>query len=133
MHTPEQTVSAFIRAYHAWNDRANESAKSSRGSGTIDAEAIAAAAAEYGELVARFCAPSVVRQAISYGDESAHHPDLEAIESVAVSGREATVRTRHVGLHDFVSEYEYRLAQMDGEWRITSLMYLDEGGGSECL
>lgn len=133
MHTPEQIVTAFIRAYHTWNDRANERAKPSRGTSTLDRDAVAAANAEYDELVARFCAPSVVRQGISYGDDSMHHPDRETIESVAMSGREAAVRTRHVGLYDFVSDYEYRLVLGGGEWRIASLLYIDENGGYECL
>jgi hypothetical protein len=133
MNTPEQTVRAFILAYQAWNDRTNERCKPARGSRTIDQEALAAANAEYDELVARFCAPSVVRQAISYGDESMHHPDRDTIESVEVSGRKATVRTKHVGLYDFVSEYEYRLVPVAGEWRIVSLLYIDEDGGYECL
>jgi hypothetical protein len=133
MHTPEQTVAAFIQAYQTWNDRANERARPSRRSGTIDQQASAASNAEYDELVARFCAPPVVRQGIAFGDDSRHHPDREAILSAAVSGREAVVRTRHVGRYDFVSEYEYRLAQVAGEWRIASLLYLDEEGAYECL
>src|SRR5262249_14692185 len=114
MDTPEQTVSAFVRAYHAWNERANERANLSGGNCTIELEALAAATAEYDDLVARFYAPAVVRQGVVYGDKSMHHPDRETVESVAVSGGEATVRTRHVGLYDFVSEYEYRLVQADG-------------------
>lgn len=132
MDTPERTVSAFIQAYQAWNDRANDRSKPSRGSGTIDQEALAAANDEYDELVVRFCAPFVVRQAISYGDESMHDLAREMIESVAVSGQEATVRTKHMGLHDFESDYEYRLVQVGEEWRIASLLYIDEDGGFEC-
>jgi hypothetical protein len=131
MHSPERTVFDFIRAYQAWNDRANERAQRSGGGSTVDREA--AANAEYDDLVARFCAPFVVRQAVSYGDDSMHHPDRETTESVAVSGTEATVRTRHLGRYDFVSEYEYRLVQVAGEWRIASLLYVDEDGSYECL
>ena len=133
MHSPEQTVSDFIRAYHAWNERANDRAKMSRGSSAIEQEALACASAEYDDLVVRFCASSVVQQGISYGDESMHDPASERIESAATSDGMATVRTRQVGLHNFVSEYEYRLVREAGKWRIASLLYLDQDGGYECL
>lgn len=84
-------------------------------------------------MVARFCATSVVPQGISFGDDPMHDPDHESIESVATLGREATVRTRHVGRYGFESEYEYRLVQESGEWRIASLLYTDEDGQYECL
>lgn len=129
MDTPEQTVRAFIHAYHTWNDRANDRSKSVRGNATVDQEA----SAEYEKLVAQLCASSVVPQGISYGDDSMHDPERETIESVAVSGREATVCTKHLGLYDFVSDYEYRLVLVDKEWRIASLRYIDEDGGYECL
>ena len=133
MHTPEQTVSAFIRAYRTWNERTNELATPSGPGNAIEQEALEAASADYDRLVDQFCAPSVLPQAISYGDESMHHPDREAIESVEVAGSEATVRTRHVGLHDFASDYEYRLVQVAGEWRIASPLYIGEDGAYECL
>ncbi len=61
MHTPQQTVSAFIVAYQAWNDQANECDRPSCGSSTMDQQALADANAEYDQLMARFCVPSVVR------------------------------------------------------------------------
>ncbi len=95
---------------------------------------MAAAWAEYGELVSQFCAASVTPQGISFGDDPMHHPDHETIESVTLSGREATVRTRHTGLYDFVSVYEYRLVQESAEWRNASLLYIDdEDERYECL
>jgi hypothetical protein len=134
VNTPDQTVRAFIGAYHVWNSRANERSKVARGKASAEQEAMAAASAEYGELVSQLCAASVIPQGISFGDDPMHHPDHEAIESVTISEREATVRTRHMGLYDFISVYEYRMVQEDGEWRIASLLYIDdEDGRYECL
>ncbi len=128
MRSAEDTILAFIRDYHAWNDRAMERSKASIANSTFDPEAESAVTADYDQLVARFYAPSVVRQSLAYGDRSDHHPDLESIESVQISAGNATVRTRHVGLDDFVAEYEYRLVQVAGEWRIGSLLYLGDDG-----
>src|SRR5580658_10167605 len=131
MSTPEETVRAFILAYHEWNDRTNDRDKRTRSPGSVDLNALAAANAEYDELVARFCSPTVVRQGVSFGDESMHNPDCETIESVALSGRKATVRTRHVGQFEFISDYEYQLVEEAGEWRIASLLYIDDDGQYE--
>ena len=62
-----------------------------------------------------------------------HHPKKETIESESISGATAIVETRHTGLHDFVSDYEYHLVQDAGEWRIASLLYVDENEKYECL
>lgn len=133
MVTPEQIVRDFIQAYADWNDRANDRARLTWGNASDEQMAMVAAGAEYDELLARFCAPSVVRQGISYGDESMHHPDRETVESVVASAQEALVRTRHVGLYGFVSDYTYRLVREADEWRIASLLYTTEDGQYECL
>lgn len=83
--------------------------------------------------MSRLCAASVVRQNISFGDDPMHDPNRESVVLVAESADGAVVRTRHVGLHEFVSEYEYRLVSEAGGWRITSVLYLDADGGYECL
>jgi hypothetical protein len=62
-----------------------------------------------------------------------HDPKCESVESVSETAGGAVVRTRHVGLHDFVSEYEYSLVREAGRWRIASVLYLDADGGYECL
>ena len=62
-----------------------------------------------------------------------HDPDTETITSESVAGEMALVRARHVGLYNFVSDYEYHLVLVAGEWRIASLFYVDEDGKYECL
>ena len=133
METPSQRVRAFIEAYHAWNAAANESCKSLSPGSTEYEAAMAVAGREYDELVSRFCAPSVVRQGISFGGDPMHHPNCETIESESINGQTAVVRKRHVGLYSFVSDYEYHLVQAAGQWLIGSLLYLDQDGNYECL
>jgi hypothetical protein len=94
---------------------------------------VSQAEAEYEELVSWFCAAEVVPQNISFGDEPMHAPDRESVEVVSETVGGAVVRTRHVGLHDFVSEYDYRLVMEAGGWKIASVLYLDADGGYECL
>jgi hypothetical protein len=94
---------------------------------------VAQAEAEYEELVSRFCTSAVVRQNISFGDDPMHDPNRESVGAVSETADAAVVRTRHVGLLDFISEYEYRLLQEPHGWRIASVLYLDADGGYECL
>jgi hypothetical protein len=133
MKSPEQTVRDFIRAYSAWNDRANERCEEARDRGEPQQAALVAAETDYRTLLERFCAPSVVPQGIAFGSESTHHPDRENLKSADVSASEAKIRTRNVGTSGFETDYEYRLVQADGEWRIASLLYIDEEGTYECL
>ena len=94
---------------------------------------MAQAEAEYEELVSRFCAAAVVRQNISFGDDPMHDPSRESVEAMSETAGGAVVRTRHVGLHDFVSEYEYHLVREADGWRISSVLYLGADGRYECL
>jgi len=130
---PAQVVRAFIVAYHLWNDAAiqRENARSQAGHETIGA--IETANVEYGKLIRRFCAATVVPQGCSYGDRSMHEPNRERIEVVTISGSEALIQTRQIDEYEFVSNYEYHLVQQAGEWRIASLLYVDEDGKYECL
>jgi hypothetical protein len=88
---------------------------------------------QYDDLIARFCADSVKRQGISYGDDPMHDPEKESIESVSLSGQTAIVRTRRIGRCNFVADNEYHPAQQSGEWRIASLLYVDKDEKYECL
>jgi hypothetical protein len=133
MSGPDQCVRLFIAAHAAWERRANARAKKARLGSAADRAAIILAESEYDELISRLCATSVVRQGISYGDNAMHDPDSESITDVSESGDSAVVRTRHIGLHNFASVYEYRLVHEAGEWRIASVLYVDEDGGYECL
>jgi hypothetical protein len=133
MDTPAKAVRSFIEAHTAWEVRANERAKTLLAGSEAYQVAVELAEAEYEEMLSRLCAPSVVRQGISFGGDPMHHPERETIESASVTGDLATVLTRHAGRHDFVSEYDYHLVRQAGEWRIASVLYLDEDGTHECL
>jgi NTF2 fold immunity protein len=130
---PAQAVRAFIAAHYAWNTAANERRKSVEAGSTAREAATKTTTEEYDRLISRFCASSVKRQGISFGDDPSHHPDHETVESVSMSGPEAIVQTRKMGLYDFVSNYEYHLVKEAGEWRIASLLYVDDDGKYECL
>jgi hypothetical protein len=134
MNTPSEAVLAFIAAHHAWEAAANARIRSLPGSNSPEHQsAIEVASREYSELVSRFCATSVKTQGVCYGDDGMHHPERETVESLSVAGQLAIVRTKHVGLRDFVSEYEYHLVQESAEWRVASLLYVDQDGKYECL
>ena len=131
--TPEHCVRQFIGAHSSWETRANARVNQLQ-PGTLEYQsAVAEAEAEYVELISKLCATSVIRQNISFGDDLMHSASRESVESIVESAGDAVVRTRHVGLHGFTSEYEYRLVRLEGEWRIASLLYVDAEGAYECL
>jgi hypothetical protein len=130
---PAQVVCAFVAAYHAWNTAANDRGKTSRSGSAADEAAMKLTTAEYDGLISQFCVHSIERQGLSFGDDPMHDPQHETIESESISGANAIVRTRKVGLYDFVSDYEYHLVHEAGEWRIASLLYVDENEKYECL
>lgn len=133
MGLAEHCVRSFIAAHFAWEVRANERARPLPLASAEYRAAVVLAESEYEDLVSRLCAASVVRQNISFGDDPTHDPDREFVESVSESGGGAVVRTRQVGRHDFVSEYEYHLVLEESGWRIASVLYLDQGRKYECL
>ncbi len=133
MDGPEQCVRLFIAAHSAWEARANERAKRSRFWSAEYEAAVAQAEAEYDELLSRFCAAAVVRQNVSFGDDPMHDSIRESVGAVSETAGGAVVRTRHVGLHDYVSEYEYHLVREADGWRISSILYLDADGEYDCL
>src|SRR5262245_62007915 len=127
---PDEVVKQFIAAHQAWNNAAFDRSKAS---GRDDETAVRISSKEYDDLIARFCAPSVTPQGISYSSQPRHTLDGESVESVAIDGRAAIVRTKHIDHYNRVSEYEYHLLVTNGEWRITSLLYVDKDGKYECL
>ena len=133
MNTPAQTVLQFIVAYHDWNDRASSHSKVYENGSEAARSAIQAAEHEYSELINRFCMDSVTPQPISFGDDPMHGPASETIEHTDIDGETAIVRTKNIGMHDFVSEYEYHLKHSGDQWRIDSVLYMDEDGKHECL
>jgi hypothetical protein len=128
MQSPEDTVRAFQSAHHVWETNAN-----SRCSTVDDLTALTMARREYQELIARFCVATVSPQGMSFGDDPMHDPNREPIESTEIDGQSAIVRTRHIGLYDFASDYEYHLVKNGKGWRITSILYVTGDGKYECL
>jgi hypothetical protein len=128
MGTPSDVVISFIDAHYAWELAANKRHKEA---GRDSQQATDQASLEYDELISRFCAPTVKPQGIAFGDDPAHQH--ETIESVVLDGETAVVCTKQVGLHNVVSHYEYHLVAVDGQWKIASLLYVDEDGKHECL
>lgn len=133
MNQPEATVKSFIRAYAEWNQFANDRCNAVRSGSNEGQSAIKTAETEYYEIIKRHGSKLVVPQPIAFGDDTMHDPERESIDSVEVDEQIATVRTRHIGMFDFVSNYEYRLVKESNEWRIASLLYIDDDGSYECL
>lgn len=133
MNQPETTVKSFILAHSEWNRRSNDRCKKLRPGSIEGQRAIETAKTEYHEIIKRLGSKLAVPQPISFGDDPMHDPDSETIESVAVNDHTATVRTNNKGMFGFVSTYEYRLVKESSEWRISSLLYIDEDGSYECL
>jgi hypothetical protein len=129
---PAETVKAFIAAYHAWQDAAFARSQTADAYGRAAATKITIDEHDK-QLVARFYAPTVEPQSPAYGTDSMHDLARESIESVSVDGAKAIVITKHIGLSGFVSQYEYHLVIIDGEWKLTSLLYVDSEGKYECL
>ncbi len=133
MNEPNSTVLSFIRKYFDWNARSNERCKALANGSVESQQAIATSEMEYAELVSEFCTDSVTPQPISFGDDPMHSPDSEIIKSVDIAGANAVVRTANTGAYNFVSDYEYHLQHVNNQWRIESVLYVDEDGRYECL
>lgn len=133
MNKPETTVESFIYDHAEWNRRSNDRCKALRPGSAEEQLAMEAAKFEYNAIIQRLGSKTVVPQPISFGDNPMHEPKRESIVSVDIDQVTATVRTRHIGMFDLVSNYEYRLIKESNEWRIASLQYVDEDGSYECL
>lgn len=133
MNHPEATVKSFVRAYAEWNQRSMDRCNAVPPDCAAEQAAIKKAEAEYDEIIKQHGSKTVVPQAIAFGDDAMHDPERESIESVEIIEETATVRARHIGMFDLVTNYEYRLVKESGEWRISSLLYVDEDGSYECL
>ena len=133
MSTPEQTVRDFIAAYYSWNENANEMARLARKSGQKTGAIIPLAQQDYDRIIDRFYATGVVAQGISFGNDAMHHPERESLESTSIEDSTAIIRTRHVSQYNMESIYEYHLENESGEWKLRSLLYMDDEGSYECL
>lgn len=133
MKQPESTVKIFIRAHAQWNQRSNSRCKLLRPGSVEKQRAMEIAKSEYQEIIQQLASKDVVPQPISFGDDGMHDPERESIQSVHVEETMAIIRSRHIGMYDIVSIYEYRLVKESNEWRISSLLYVDDDGSYECL
>ncbi len=133
MNQPDTIVKSFIRAHAEWNQRSNKRCKALRSGSREYQSAMKAAETEYGDIINLYGSKAVVPQAISFGDSAMHDPDRESLESVAMDELNATVRTQYVGMFNIMTNYEYRLVKESNEWRISSLLLIDEDGAYECL
>ena len=133
MKPPETIVRSFLHAHAEWNQRSNERCKTLRPGSADYQRAMETAKSEYDDIIQQLGSKTVVPQPISFGDDAMHDPERETIESVDIDRSTASVGTRHIGMHELVSTYEYRLVQESSEWRISSLLYNDDDGSYECL
>ena len=62
-----------------------------------------------------------------------HSLEQEKIVKISQKDKAALVQTKHIDEDDFVSNYEYHLKVINGSWRISSVLYVDEDGKTECL
>ena len=119
MNQPDATVKSFIQAFAEWNQRANARCNAGLSGSAEDQLAIKTAETEYNENIKRHGSKSVVPQTIAFGDDSMHDPKRESIESVDANEQTAAVHAKHIGMFDFVTNYEYRLVKESDEWRIS--------------
>ncbi|SCK12016.1 hypothetical protein VAR608DRAFT_0651 [Variovorax sp. HW608] len=127
---PEDLVRAFISDYDAWNRYSHLMSERDAIAG------IDAAEAAYAELSRKYCPPGQVHQPISFGSDSSHDSEREAIVDVATTDDASLVRTRHtkkVGSLVMARDHEFHLKRADGRWYLTSLLYVDEDGKYEGL
>jgi len=133
MESPESSVRAFIEAYYEWNHRSDARSNLVVGDPEQYDRASATANKEYDQILKRFCVSDVVPQALSYGDNSLHDPNNEVIQSVEIEGSTATIWSRNVRQFGPKVAFRYGLVQDGGQWRIASVLYVDEVGADETL
>lgn len=121
-------LGGFIKALHDWEVAAYQASERSD-----SAAAMNMAKDTYAALVREWCVPDLTPQPVSYGSDPSHGPETEQLVSAAITGDLCRVRTQHTGSTGFVSDYEYHLRLMDGEWLIEQLYYVDEDGKYEML
>ncbi|MBS0340598.1 MAG: hypothetical protein JSS56_08710 [Proteobacteria bacterium] len=127
---PEELVRAFISDYDTWNQYSYQMSER-------DAVAsIDAAEAAYAQLSRKYCPPGQIHQPISFGSDSSHDSEREAIVDVATTEGASLVRTRHtktVGSLVMTRDHEFHLKSANGRWYLTSVLYVDEEGKYEGL
>jgi hypothetical protein len=121
MQDLESIVRAFIADYCQWNDRWDKRCQS----GAAFSEAMAAAEAEYTELLKRYCRPGFRGQLIAFGSPSSHNPRTETVREITSDGARATVRTVNRDDRGFEADYEYSLACDNGRWFLEAVDYVN--------
>lgn len=133
MNTPEATVKMYIEAFLDWNNRSDVRCNEVYSDQVQYARMMDLASKEYQQIIDRLCCKNVVPQPINFGDNPLHHPDHETIEAVDTQGSKAVVRTRNVRMLGPLVSFEYHLVLVDNEWRLASVLYVDDVSADECL
>jgi len=127
---PEELVKVFISDYDTWNRYSYQMSERDGVAG------IEAAEAAYAELSRKYCLPGQVHQPISFGSDSSHDSEREAIVDVTSTEGSSLVRTRHtktVGSVVITHDHEFHLKRTGGRWYLTSVLYVDKDGKYEGL
>jgi hypothetical protein len=127
MNSPEECVSRFIVDYFSWESVANK--REENGEDPF----LGIAEAEYAELIKQYCSSGVEPQDVAVGDPPAHHPDSEKIIEVEQHSQSAKVITSYADSLDLITEYHYLLIVEEERWKISSLLFDDDGELLETL
>ncbi|WP_170176702.1 NTF2 fold immunity protein [Litorilituus sediminis] len=127
MKTPEELVKSFISDYEKWNNESCANYKNDKINGMKNATN------NYQLLIDKYCVSTLSPQGVAFGSESTHSLEQEKIVESSKKGNQAIIHSQHKDIHDFVSTYEYHLKVIDGCWRLTSVLYVDNDGKYECL
>ena len=130
MNSPENLVKKFILAYESWNDASFLASKNGE-NGRYESMKIATES--YQILINTYCSKNVIPQGISFGSKSNHCLESEKIISSALSDDKAVIATKNTDTNGFVSDHEYHFEKENNEWKLRSLLYVDEDGQYECL
>jgi hypothetical protein len=127
MSKPDEVIRAFIRDFKIWNDESYEASEKDEELGMDFADQ------EYDVLINKYCKKTVSPQGVAYGSDSSHCPEREIIVTLTQYNEKAIVITKHTDEDDFVTDYEYHLELVSGDWKLISLKYVDLDSKYECL
>ena len=128
MHDPESIVRSFIRDYYRWSERANARCERDR-----SWESVAAADAEYGELLKQYCRPGFRGKNTAFASPSMHDPNTETIREVTINNTQAIVRTINTERWGYETQYDYTLGLENGTWFLEGLDLIDDEGPGPVL
>jgi hypothetical protein len=128
-NTPSKIVQSFISDYKNWNDLAiSQNEKEQEKADRMIEEA-------YQRLIEKYCQAGKKHQPLAYGSVSAHHPEHERIISEKTKGNKAIVKTEQKNQKppNSVDHYEYHLININNQWFLEEVYYVDEDGKYEGL